>query len=86
MNAPGLASQLTARKRPLPVTALVAWQASLASGMPSPSLSGEVGVQLVAPGGLVLPTGQLKQTVLPLTSLNVPTGHKRADVAPELNT
>jgi hypothetical protein len=34
----------------------------------------------------VLPTGQLKQTVLPLTSLNVPTGHKRADVAPELNT
>ena len=34
----------------------------------------------------MLPTGQLKQTVLPLTSLNVPTGHKMAEVAPELNT
>jgi hypothetical protein len=44
-------------------------------------------VHTVEPGLLLKrPAVQLKQTVLPLTSLNVPTGHKMAEVAPELNT
>jgi hypothetical protein len=61
MKAPGLASQLTARKRPLPVTALAAWHASPTSGMPSPSLSVELKVRRLPrtvpttiPGGLAL--------------------------------
>jgi len=65
MKAPGVASQVAARKSGSLVTSLVAWHASLASATPSPSASAMVQPPIVRSSTRQFTTAELGLLALP---------------------